>query len=145
MDREGILRLIRRLKASTATELEVRDGKARVRLVRPLTPAAAPLEAAAPVAAAAGAAPAVETHGVLVPSGHVGLFRQGREPGAAPLVTVGQKVRKGQALGVVESLRRPVVIESSVDGELLDILVEDGARVEYGTPLFRLLPSSSDQ
>jgi acetyl-CoA carboxylase biotin carboxyl carrier protein len=74
----------------------------------------------------------------------VGLFRQGREPGAGPLVKVGQKVRKGQALGVVESLRRPVMIEAPVDGEVLEVLQEDGGRVEYGTPLFRLLPASSE-
>ena len=143
MDREGILRLIRMLKASRATELEVAQGGTRIRLVRPLVQATSAEVAAAAVAA--GEVPlVVEPHGVLVPSGHVGLFRQGREPGAAPLVKVGQKVRKGQALGVVESLRRPVMIEAPVDGEVLEVLQEDGGRVEYGTPLFRLLPASSE-
>jgi acetyl-CoA carboxylase biotin carboxyl carrier protein len=140
MDREGILRLIRMLKASRATELEVRQGASRVRLVRPSAPAAAAAQPAAPPTHAE----ALALHGVLVPSGHVGLFRRRREPGAGPLVEVGQKVTRGQPLGVVESLRRPVVIESPVDGEVLGILAEDGERVEYGTPLFRLLPASPE-
>ena len=141
MDREGILRLIRMLKASRATELEVAEAGSRVRLVRPSAQVTPPVDASASVGV--GEAPlVVEPHGVLVPSGHVGLFRQGREPGAAPAGQGRAEVRKGQALGVVESLRRPVMIEAPVDGELLEVLQEDGGRVEYGTPLFRLLPAS---
>lgn len=154
MDRERVLALLRKLKASRATELEVSDGDLRVRIVR-AAPAAAPLPVAQ-MAAEAGAAPVVAPvpagapvgsdadHHVLVVSHVVGFFRRSREAGGKPLAEPGQSVSKGQPLAVVEALRRAVVIDAPVDGELIEFLAEDGARVEYGSPVARLEPTDTE-
>jgi acetyl-CoA carboxylase biotin carboxyl carrier protein len=150
MDRDRILALIGKLKASGATELEVVDGGVRVRVVRPAPPtrpSGASGRATVESAAEAGVLGCPEPeppHGVLVVSHVVGFFRRGREPGAEPLAEAGQTVRKGQPLGYVEALRRAVAIEAPVDGEVIEFLAEDGARVEYATPLVRLHPAGSE-
>jgi biotin carboxyl carrier protein len=147
MDRDRILRLLAQLRQSRATELEVREGDFRVRLVR----AAAgerhsPAEGAGVTEAGAPqeAVPAGAHHGVLVVSHVVGFFRRAREPGGQPLAEVGQQVTKGQPIAVVEALRQAVAIEAPVDGTVLEFLADDGMRVEYATPLARLLPADAE-
>ncbi|MCX7597561.1 MAG: hypothetical protein N2512_01645, partial [Armatimonadetes bacterium] len=145
MDRQRILSLLARLKESRATELEVRDGDFHVRIVR-----AAPTGGGSPTAGAVSeatpeAAPAAHVHhGVLVVSHVVGFFRRARKPGDPPLAEVGQQVARGQPIAVVEALRQAVVIEAPVDGTLLEFLADDGVRVEYATPIARLLPADAD-
>lgn len=137
MDREKILRLVRMLKASQASDLEVERDGLRVAITRQL----AEERAEAPAAEEGEGRPrAVEAmvEGVLVNSHVVGFFRRGREPGAEPLAEPGQRVPAGKPLCAVEALSRWVLVDAPVDCEVVEFLLEDGERTEYGTPLARL-------
>ena len=99
---------------------------------------AAPLPsvAAAPAAAApAPAAPAQEA-GTPVKSPMVGTFYAASAPGAAPYVTVGTAVKKGQTLCIIEAMKLLNEIEAETDGVIKQILVENAEPVEYGQVLF---------
>lgn len=144
MDRERILGLLAKLKQSRATEIEVRDGDFHVRIVRAAPAGESSAGAALAPAAASEAGTAHEHHGVLIVSHVVGFFRRSRQPGDPPLAEVGQQVAKGQPIAVVEALRQAVAIEAPVDGTVLEFLADDGMRVEYATPLARLLPAETE-
>lgn len=96
-------------------------------------PAAAPV--AAPVVAPA-AQPAEVPAGKAVCSPLVGTFYAASAPGAEPFVKVGDTVKKGQVLGIVEAMKLMNEIESEYDGIVKSILVEDGNLIEYGQEMF---------
>ena len=108
--------------------------------------AAAPAEAAAgvlPATAAAGTTSAAETasadslkEGNMVTSPLVGTFYAAPAEDAEPFVKVGDHVKKGQTLGIVEAMKLMNEIESDYDGVVTAILVQNGDTVEYGMPLF---------
>ena len=108
------------------------------------SPVAAPLVAApvaAPVeggAAAAPAAAAVDDGAHVVTSPFVGTFYRRPNPDSPPYVQTGEKVDKGAVLCIVEAMKLMNEIEADVSGTVVAILVEDGATVEYGQPLFRI-------
>lgn len=149
LDRERILELVKLLQDSSAAELTVQEEGVRVRLVRGLAPAFVPVAAvAAPVSPiieeATVEAPAMVVpppaqpadDATLVTSRVVGLFYRGKEPGGPALVEVGQTVTEGQPLGIVEVLRKPTTVTSPAAGTVTEVLVEEGAGVQYGDPLF---------
>ena len=78
----------------------------------------------------------VETLENIVTSPMVGTFYSKSSPNSEPYVTVGQKVKKGDVLCIVEAMKLMNEIESEFDGEIKEILVKDGETVEYGKPLF---------
>ena len=88
------------------------------------------------------AAPAFGTTQAEVPAGNavtsplVGTFYAAPSPGAEPFVTVGDAVKKGQVLGIVEAMKLMNEIESEYDGIVKAILIEDGNLVEYGQTMF---------
>jgi acetyl-CoA carboxylase biotin carboxyl carrier protein len=91
------------------------------------------------IATAAVAAPiAVVEKGHTVTSPFVGTFYRKPNPDAAFYTNVGDKVSKGKVLCIVEAMKLMNEIESDADGTLLAVLVEDGATVEYGQPLFKI-------
>jgi acetyl-CoA carboxylase biotin carboxyl carrier protein len=116
----------------------------------PAAPAAAPLaapaEAAAPPAAPAVPAPAPAAPAaaafVDLTSPIVGTFYRQASPGAPPFAEVGDRVRKGQVLCIVEAMKLMNEIESEIDAEVVEILVANGQPVEFGEILFRLRPMS---
>jgi acetyl-CoA carboxylase biotin carboxyl carrier protein len=122
--------------------LTVRRGGA---VMTASAPAAAPVHvmtavpAPAPVApaAAVAAAPAADA-GHAVTSPFVGTFYRKPNPDSAPYVSLGEKVEKGQVLCIVEAMKLMNEIEADVSGTITGILVEDGAPVEYGQPLFKI-------
>lgn len=145
MDIRKIKKLIELLQESDLAEIEVQEGEASVRISR--YSQTAPVVAAAPPAAAAevpSAAPdpAVEAAEAALPSGHVitspivGSFYRAPAPGASPFVELGQRVRKGETLCVIEAMKMMNQIESDRDGSVAAILVENGQPVEYGQPIF---------
>lgn len=148
MDLRKLKTLIDLVAESDISELEVTEGDGKVRIVKsaPAAPqqmvyAAAPTVAAAPAAApAAPAAPVVDAP--AVPSGHivtapmVGTFYRAPNPGAAPFVEVGQSVAEGDTLCIIEAMKLLNEIEADKSGIIKEILVENGAPVEYGQPLF---------
>lgn len=76
--------------------------------------------------------------GNIVKSPLVGTFYAAPSEDAAPFVKVGDKVKKGQVLAIVEAMKLMNDIESDFDGEVVEILVENGQSVEYGQPLFSI-------
>jgi len=110
-----------------------------------MTPASMP--AAAPVAQVAPAAastPADEEGGELaiVKSPIVGTFYRSAEPGAKPFVSVGDVVRKGQVLCIIEAMKLMNEIDSEYDGEITSIYIENGQAVQYGERLFSIKPTT---
>ncbi|ASK33050.1 acetyl-CoA carboxylase biotin carboxyl carrier protein [Alloalcanivorax mobilis] len=149
MDIRKIKKLIELLEESGIEELEIREGEESVRISRGSTrqpiyaqaPALAP--APAPVAPAqAPGAPAVEDNtpsGHLVRSPMVGTFYRSPSPGAASFVEVGQKVKAGEVLCIVEAMKMMNQIEADKSGTIDAILVEDGEPVEFDQPLFSVV------
>ncbi|GAA5084056.1 MAG: acetyl-CoA carboxylase biotin carboxyl carrier protein [Alcaligenaceae bacterium] len=150
MDLRKLKTLIDLVAESDISELEVTEGDGKVRIVKsaPAAPqqmvyatAPAAMPMAAPAAAAPAAAPAAES-APAVPEGHVvtapmvGTFYRAPNPGAAPFVEVGQSVQEGDALCIIEAMKLLNEIEADKAGVIKEILVENGAPVEYGQPLF---------
>lgn len=152
MDLRKLKSLIDLVQQSGIAELEISEGEERVRIIRgtPIAqagptvaaPAAGSGAAEKPVATAAPSPPA-EQEGRL-PEGHVikspmvGTFYRASAPGAKPFVEVGQSVKAGDTLCIIEAMKLLNEIESDYDGVVKAILVENGQPVEYGQPLFVL-------
>jgi acetyl-CoA carboxylase biotin carboxyl carrier protein len=125
-------------------ELDV-DPCGGIRIVR--RHAAGGVVAAAPVVAPLPppvASPVVDKSvkpaeaGVAITSPFVGTFYRAPSPEAPPFTDVGQNVRKGQVVCIVEAMKLMNEIESEFDGKILEILVKNAEHVEYGQPLFRI-------
>jgi len=142
MDLRKLKKLIDLVQESGISELEVTEGEEKVKIVKsggagvayaapaPVPTPAAPL-APAPVAVAA----ADEIPGHLVKSPMVGTFYRCPSPGAKAFVEVGDTVKSGDTLCIVEAMKLLNEIESDKDGVIKAILVENGQPVEYGEPL----------
>jgi acetyl-CoA carboxylase biotin carboxyl carrier protein len=150
MNSDAIKELLDLVQAHDLAEFELEDGgfKLRVKrggphIVTHVMPAAAPV-AAAPVAAAtpapAAAATPVEDGAQLaiVKSPIVGTFYRSAEPGAAALVSVGDTVKKGQVLCIIEAMKLMNEIDSEYEGEIANVYVENGQPVQYGERLFAI-------
>ena len=119
-------------------ELELDDAKIKIKSAAPVVAAAAAPAAAAPSAPAAGAAeqpaaPAADVHvtGTEVKSPLVGTFYSAPSPDAPPFVLVGQKVKEGDTLFIIEAMKTMNEIKSPCDGTVARILAQPGDMVEY--------------
>jgi acetyl-CoA carboxylase biotin carboxyl carrier protein len=138
----ALVRELAELLAETGlTEIEVEDGTRKIRVARTLTAApvavAAPLAAPAP-AAAAPVAPAptpVDTHANAVRSPMVGTAYLTPEPGAPHFITVGQSVKAGQTLLIIEAMKVMNTITAPASGTVTAILVDNAQPVEFDQPL----------
>ena len=145
MDLRKLKKLIDLVEESGIAEIEVTEGEEKVRITR-TTAAAAPIyaapapAAAAPVAAAAAApaaaAPAARDLSNAQKSPMVGTFYRAPGPNAAAFVEVGQQVKAGDTLCIIEAMKLMNEIEAEKSGVVKEILVENGTPVEYGEPLF---------
>jgi acetyl-CoA carboxylase biotin carboxyl carrier protein len=130
------------LDETNLTEIEVERAGLRVRVARnisvtaamPANYAPAPQYAPAPAAVAAAPVEAAK-HPGAVPSPMVGTVYWASEPGARPFVEVGTKVAVGQTLVIIEAMKTMNQIPAPRAGTVTQILVEDGAPVEFGEPL----------
>ena len=151
MDLRKIKKLIDLLEESNLAELEIKEGEEVVRLSRVpkggitvAPPAAVHAPAPAPAAAAPAAAPAPAEGepGSSLPAGHVvkapmvGTFYASASPGAPAFVKVGQQVKAGETLGIIEAMKMFNQIEAEVSGEVKAILVDNGQPVEFDQPMF---------
>jgi acetyl-CoA carboxylase biotin carboxyl carrier protein len=151
MDLRKIKKLIDLLEESNLAELEIKEGEEVVRLSRVpkggitvAAPAAVHAPAPAPAAAAPAAAPAPAEGepGSSLPAGHVvkapmvGTFYASASPGAPAFVKVGQQVKAGETLGIIEAMKMFNQIEAEVSGEVKAILVDNGQPVEFDQPMF---------
>jgi acetyl-CoA carboxylase biotin carboxyl carrier protein len=148
MDLRKLKTLIELVESSGIAELEVQEGEERVRITRSLPAAAAPVAAhlpaaaPAPVPAAAQPVPGAEAPASPTPDGNVvkspmvGTFYRSASPGAKPFVEVGDTVKEGDALCIIEAMKLMNEIESDKAGVIKAILSENGQPVEFGQPLF---------
>ena len=139
-ERELIRELAALLDTTNLTEIEVEREGLRVRVVRNVTVAAAPVYAANPGSghsAPAAAAPVTDItkHPGIVPSPMVGTAYMASEPGARPFVDVGAKVAAGDTLLIIEAMKTMNQIPAPRAGTVTQILFEDGQPVEFGEPL----------
>jgi len=162
MKLDEIKDLIEFIKANDLTEFELEQDGNRLRVkfagdhhvvfapqapaANPMMAAPAPPPAAAP--AATTAAPASSTpvdddgaEVAILKSPIVGTFYRSAEPGSKPFVSVGDTVRKGQVLCIIEAMKLMNEIDSEYDGEVTSIYVENGQAVQYGERLFSIKPS----
>lgn len=151
MDIRKVKKLIELLEESGISELEIKEGEESVRISRhspaTSTPFSLHMQGAAPMAGAP-ATPAV-THeekttkaADSLPAGHriespmVGTYYEAAAPGAAPFVQIGQRVKVGDTLCIIEAMKILNQIESDVAGEVKAILAKNGDPIEYGQALF---------
>ena len=125
-------------------EIEMEKGGTVVVETAPAAKAAPAVSTAAPAAAPASAPAAEEKQsepvakGELITSPMVGTFYAAPSPDSPPFVKVGDTVRKGQTLCILEAMKIMNELEAEYDCKILEILVEDGEPVEYDKPLFRV-------
>jgi acetyl-CoA carboxylase biotin carboxyl carrier protein len=150
MDLRKIKKLIDLLEESNLAELEIKEGEEVVRLSRvpkgSVNVAAAPIVQAAPMVAAPVAAPVAAAEAAPadagLPPGHVvkapmvGTFYASASPGAAAFVKIGQQVKAGETLGIIEAMKMFNQIEADVAGTVKAILLENGQPVEFDQPMF---------
>jgi acetyl-CoA carboxylase biotin carboxyl carrier protein len=134
IDPDLIRKLAELLKETGLGEIEYSEGERRVRVARPAQASfmAAP---AAPVAAAAPAADAGGVPAGAVTSPMVGTAYLAAEPGAPHFIKVGDKVREGQTVLIIEAMKVMNAIRAPRAGTVTQIMVTNGAPVEYGEPL----------
>ena len=148
MDLRKLKTLIDLVSESNISELEITEAEGKVRIVKagaaPMVYAPAPQAApagppgaamAAALAAPPAAAPA-EDPGKVIKSPMVGTFYRAASPGAKPFVEVGDAVKAGQAVCIIEAMKIMNEIEADCEGKIKQMLCENGQAVEFGQPLF---------
>ena len=151
MNADAIKELLDLVSAHDLAEFEVEDGgfKLRVKrggphIVTHVTAASAPVVIPAPAATASASAAPVVGHmdaGAqlgIVKSPIVGTFYRSAEPGAASFVNVGDTVKKGQVLCIIEAMKLMNEIDSEYEGEITNVYVENGQPVQYGERIFAI-------
>ena len=151
MDLRKLKTLIDLVSESNISELEITEADGKVRIVKadPVAPApstaqaammvaaptAAPLAAPAPAPVAEPAAPVVEP-GHAVKSPMVGTFYRSANPGSKPFAEVGDAIKEGEPICIIEAMKIMNEIEADKSGTVTRILCENGQAVEFGQPLF---------
>ncbi len=150
MDIRKIKKLIELLEESGLAELEISEGEESVRIARfaqganvvaqgvATAPQAQAAPGVAPVAALPAALPAEHRDENMVTAPMVGTFYASPAPGAKPFVEIGQEVRVGQVLCIIEAMKMMNQIESERAGKVVAVLAKTGEPVEFGQPLFAI-------
>lgn len=152
MDIRKVKKLIELLEESNINELEIKEGEESVRISRSgpglpvgapqmyaAPPAPAPIVQAAPVAAPVAEPEAPATLGHVIASPMVGTFYAAASPGSPQFVTVGQNVKVGDVICIVEAMKMMNQIEADKAGTIEAILAEDGQPVEFDQPLVTIV------
>ncbi len=133
MEMDHLIKLIETVSRSELSKFEYEEGGVKVQMEKPEVVQAAPVLAGSAVQAEE------ETAGDnVVTCPLVGIFYAAPEEGAEPFVKVGDTVKKGQTLAIVEAMKLMNEIESEVDGVVTEVLAENGQAVEFGQELFRI-------
>lgn len=148
MDLRKLKTLIDLVSESGVAELEITEGEDRVRIVnrngaapvqvhQPVTVAQPmPVPVPAPEVAPAPAPTAPQQTGTPLTSPMVGTFYRAPSPGADPFVKVGDMVKKGQVVCIIEAMKLLNEVEADMDGTVKEVCVENGQPVEFGQSLF---------
>lgn len=147
-EEKGVKLHLTKEKETIVTAVQTADSPAAFAAGAVAAPAVQAAAPAAASAAAPGSAPAqavseetaTEPSGKIVKSPLVGTFYAAPAEDADPYVSVGDTVKKGQVMAIVEAMKLMNEIESDYSGTVAEILVENGQAVEYGQPLFRIVP-----
>ena len=150
MDLRKLKALIELVQSSGISELEITEGEERVRINRTGAPIAGPgmmmhpqqqMMMTQPMAAVV-VPPVAEVveEGHIVKSPMVGTFYRSPSPGAKPFVEVGQSVKQGEVICIVEAMKLMNEIPSDIAGEMVRVFVENGHPVEFGQKLFAIRP-----
>jgi len=137
--------MLQLMEARGLVELEMEHQGLRIRLKKATTSPSPQIveyvagipQPAAPAASALRAA-AEEGHRIIIKSPMVGTFYRAPAPDAPPFVEVGQEIDIGQVVCVIEAMKLMNEIKSEVAGRIAEVLVENGAPVEFGQPLFAI-------
>jgi len=146
MDIKDMKELIRAVSESNITNFQYEDDTQEIRIKKEVPQAAAQPQKIHPTQAEPGQEGTVseaaqnvsEVLFNVVKSPLVGVFYSSASPDAKPFVKVGDKVSKGQVLGIIEAMKLMNDIESDFDGEIAEILVNNKDMVEYDQPLFKI-------
>jgi acetyl-CoA carboxylase biotin carboxyl carrier protein len=148
MDLRKLKKLIDLVQESGIAELEITEGEEKVKIVKggAVSVSAAPgtaalvqeIRPAASAAAAPAAEPPAGQEGHVVKAPMVGTFYRSPSPDAKPFVEVGQTIKEGDTICIIEAMKLMNEIEADASGIVKAILVENGQPVEYGQPLFML-------
>lgn len=158
MDLRKLKKLIDLVEDSGIAELEVTEGEEKVKIVKgglsgreavptqtiAASPGPDPSRAVIAPPAAPASAPVAPSEGPTAPDAHivkspmVGTFYRSATPGAKPFVEVGDTVKAGQAICIIEAMKLMNEIEADKDGVVKAIMVENGQPVEYGEPLMMI-------
>jgi acetyl-CoA carboxylase biotin carboxyl carrier protein len=148
MDLRKLKTLIDLVSESNISELEITEADGKVRIVKadarptvmmapaPMAMAAGPVGAPAGAAAAPAVATAPVETGHVVKSPMVGTFYRASSPGAKPMAEVGQQVKEGEPICIIEAMKIMNEIEADKSGTVTKVMVENGQAVEFGQPLF---------
>jgi len=146
MDLRKLKTLIDLVSESNVSELEITEAEGKVRIVKGGVMTPQYVQAVAPAALAATAAPAVSAEpavpaevaetGHITKSPMVGTFYRSASPGAKSFVEVGDAVKEGDTLCIIEAMKILNEIEADKSGNIKRILADNGQAVEYGQPLF---------
>jgi len=152
MDIRKVKKLIELLEESGIAELEIKEGEESVRISRmasgatatqtvyaapPMPPAVAAAVATTPTGGPASAAPPPSVDH-LVQAPMVGTYYSAPAPGAKAFVQIGDEVKVGQVLCIIEAMKMMNQIESDRAGKITSVLVQNGDPVEFGQPLFAI-------
>jgi acetyl-CoA carboxylase biotin carboxyl carrier protein len=145
MDLRKLKTLIDLVQNSGISELEISEGEEKIRIAKHFTaapattvvsmPASAPLAVAPAPTSEADVAP-VKAEGHIMKAPMVGTFYRSSSPDASPFVEVGQTVKEGDTLCVIEAMKLMNEIEADISGVIKAIQVENGQAVEFGQPMF---------
>ncbi|RYD98965.1 MAG: acetyl-CoA carboxylase biotin carboxyl carrier protein [Sphingobacteriales bacterium] len=151
MEFKQIQELLKAVNKSTISELSIKDGDFEITIKQATTealampvaqyapiaaPMAAPAAATAPAAAPAAPATAPSANEKVIKSPMIGTFYRSSGPDKPPFVSVGDDIKTGDVVCIVEAMKLFNEIESEVSGRIVKVLVDDGTPVEYDQPLF---------
>jgi acetyl-CoA carboxylase biotin carboxyl carrier protein len=154
IDYEEIRKLVGLLEEKNLSVFELEVEGLKVKLARNVTapapaPAGAPPAAHAPQTPETAAAAEARVQAIEAAKGHhlitspmVGTFYRAPDPTSAPFADIGDTVKKGQTLCIIEAMKLMNEIEADVDGTVVEIFVENAKPVEFGQKLFAILPLS---
>ena len=147
--------LVELVESSNIEELEISRWWTKVRITKSATkpetadldravvveaPKPAEIAVAGAPAAAAAAGPGGEEKSAEIKSPMVGIFYRSPSPGVKPYVEAGETVQRGQVVCIIEAMKLMNEIQSEVAGRIVKVLVENAQPVEYGQPLFLVVP-----
>ena len=137
MDIKRIENIMKLMTAYGVSEIEVSDSHQKIRIVKPRGDAEATVAVAPAVSPAQKGKPPNEQRKIIT-SPFVGTFYRAPGPGAEPFVEIGQQVKKGDVLCIIEAMKLMNEIEAEQAGTVVEILVENGKAIEFDQPLIVL-------